>query len=76
MGGAHGRITVGEGVVGEYVDVGFVPTMTGIPVFRKPPRMLGRYDPGVPSKGEFRPLSHFPSRGFDDDPIALFNPFL
>ena len=50
--------------------------MTRIFVLRKPPRMLGRYKPGVASNGKLGPLSYLSSTGLDDDPTALFDAFL
>ena len=76
MGSPHGRIAVLVGVVRQEVDVGLVPSMPGILFFRKPPGMLSGHNPGIPSKGELGALSDSSSGGFDDHPIAFFDPFL
>ena len=47
MGSPHGRIAVRIRVVRQDVDVGLVPPVPGVLLFRKPPGMLGCNDPWV-----------------------------
>ena len=56
MGGAHRRVAGFVCVVGQNIDIGFIPSVSRIPFLRKPPGMLGRNNARVHTFKKFGAL--------------------
>ena len=76
MGCTHSGIAGLESIVGQNIDVGFIPSVSGIFFLRKPPGMLGRNNSRVHAFKKFGALSDLTPGRFNNNPVTLINAFL
>ena len=75
MGGAHGGVAGLVSIVGQNIDVGFIPSVIRIFFLGKPPGMFGTHDPRVHAGKKFGPLPDLATRRFNDNPVSLIDAF-
>lgn len=75
MGCTHSGIAGLEGIVGQNIDIGFIPSVSGAFFLRKPPGMFGRNNPRIHAFKNFGALSDLTPGRFNNNPVTLIDAF-